>query len=208
MHIDSFIERLTTRRLLQLRPFDPSGGEGSGTGGHPYNPPVGKSTIQGSPGLLTSTGGLIGTNFALLMPVFDIKFQKTYLAFIDSSDFNTEDDCFYTFRQEDVMINRKVSVHLLVVTYREIAKATFTIGVQVFMAETNSFKISSKEVKIDKPLDKKAIFPSGSLKTKKIPISVIAGERPQVFISRKADSGALAITRVMMVGKADEKDLM
>jgi hypothetical protein len=180
--------------------------EGGGT--QPYKPPVGKSTIQGSPGLLTSTGGLFGSSYFLLMPLFDSVFDKTYLAFIDPSNFDTEEDCFYTFRQEDVMPGRKVSVHMLIVTYREIGKCTFTIGVQSYIAETDSFKVSSRQVVITPRLNSKNTFPNNKLKTRRVNIDVIAGERPQVFVSRKANSGPLSITRVMMAGHADEKDFL
>ncbi|HXB10432.1 MAG TPA: hypothetical protein VNZ45_00480 [Bacteroidia bacterium] len=207
MHIDNFIAKLHARRELTLRIFD-GGGGGDGNPNPPYKPPVGKSTIKGSPGLITSTGGLAGISFSLLMPVFDSIFEKTYLAGIDPSNFNSEEACFYTFRQEDVMINRKVSVHLLFVTYREIDVATFTIGVRVYVRDTDSFKTSSRVVTI-KPKDgRKVKFPSNTLRTMKVGIDVLAGERPQVFYNRLPNSGALSITRVMMVGKADEKDFI
>jgi hypothetical protein len=179
-----------------------------GRGGPPYKPPVGQSTIHGSPGLLTSSGGLFGRNFQLLMPLFDATFNKSYFGLVDPLNNDTEEDCFYTFKQEDVMINRKVSVHLLIVTYREIGRCQFTLGVQVYIEDNDSYKTSSKLVIIAPSKNRKTVFPDGKLHSKKVNISVIDGERPQPFISRKANSGPLAITRILMAGKADEKDFI
>jgi|SRR5580765_597010 len=193
---------------LELRPIDSGGGEGP-VG--PYKPPVGKSTIKGSPGLLTSTGGLNGTNFQLLMPLTDLTFGKTYLAFIDPNNNDTEEACFYTFKAEDVMVNRQVSVHKVVITYREIGAAIFTVGVQAYIENKDYFKTVTARVKIGPPniVDKKfrliKDFPDGKLHTKKVSL-MIDGERPQLFISRNPGSGPLCITRMLMCGHADQKD--
>jgi len=185
--------------------FLPNGG-GSG-GRNPYKPPSGKSTIHGSPGLLTSTGGLFGLNFKLLMPLFDSVFDKTYCALIDPEDNNCEEEAFYLFRQEDVMPSRFISVHKLIVVYKELGPAKFSIGVQVYNRDANKFYQTSKQVEIKNRQDRTAPFPDGKLR--ELPVDfVIEGERPQVFIRRKANSGPLCITRVHMIGKADQKDIV
>jgi hypothetical protein len=183
----------------------------AGRPGPPYKPPVGNSTIKGSPGLLTSSGGLFGSGYQLLMPMFDGIFNKVYFALIDPSNSDTEEAAFYTYRQEDVMPNRSVSVHLLIITYRELGPATFTVGVQTYIEEEDSYKTSSRIVKIAPRPAKKgkpSTFPDKLLHTKKVNIEVISGQRPQPFWSRLANSGPVAITRMMMVGHADEKDLI
>jgi hypothetical protein len=195
--------RILAKLKLTLRVFD---GNGGGEGGGPYKPPVGKSTIKGSPGLLTSTGGLTGTSFQLLMPLFDATFEKTYFALIEPNNNDTEEVCFYTFRSEDVMVNRQVSVHKLLITYREIGKAKFTIGIQTYIEDNDTFKTVSKDITIKLSPPRKAVtFPDGKLHTKKVSL-IISGERPQIFISRNPNSGPLCITRVLMCGKADQKD--
>lgn len=200
--------RILDKLKLELRPFDaPTGGEPPSG---PYKPPVGKSTIHGSPGLLTSTGGLSGTNFQLLMPLFDATFGKTYFALVDPNNNDCEEPCFYTFRSEDVMVNRQVSIHKVIITYRELGAAKFTVGIQAFLEEKNYFKTVSKNVIIAPPKtgDKFRMareFPDGKLHTKKVSL-MIDGERPQLFISRLPNSGPLCITRMMMCGHADQKD--
>jgi len=188
-------------------PIEPVDREPGGGGHAPFKPPVGKSTIQGSPGLLTSTGGLFGANYQLLMPLFDATFQKTYLALFNDDDFNCEEAAFYTFRQEDVQPFRNVSVHKLIINYRELGEARFTIGVQAYIEDTDSFKTESRLVRIVKAKNRKGLFPDKTLRTKQISL-VISGQRPQIFISREPNSGPLSITRVMMVGKADQKDFV
>lgn len=182
--------------------FVPNGG---GLG--PFKPPVGKSTIRGSPGLLTSTGGLFGTDFKLLMPLFDSVFDKTYLALINPDDNNCEEEAFYLFKQEDVMPSRTVSIHKLIVVYKELGPARFSVGVQVYIRKTNKFYQQSRLLTIKPRNDRDAPFPDGKLR--ELPVDlVIEGERPQVFISRKANSGPLCITRIHMIGKAEEKEVL
>jgi len=195
-----------------VQQFLPNGGGGghAGAGGGGYRPPAGKSTIHGSPGLLTSTGGLFGANFKLLMPLFDSVFDKTYLALIDPDNNDCEEEAFYLFKQEDVMPSRFISVHKLIVVYKELGLAKFSVGVQVYNRDANKFYQKSVALQISNTgarQDKKFPFPDGKLR--ELPVDlVIEGERPQVFIRRRANSGPLCITRVHMIGKADQKDIL
>lgn len=183
--------------------FLPNGG-GSGGG---YRPPKGKTTIKGSPGLLTSTGGLFGSNYKLLLPVFDAVLNRTFLAIIDPANNDSETEAFYIFKQEDVMPSRVVSVHKLVIMYRELGAAKFSVGVQVYIRKANKFYQKSVLCQIKKRIDPQVPFPDGKLR--ELPVDlVIEGERPQVFIRRDANSGPLAITRVHMIGHADEKEVV
>src|SRR3974390_1493597 len=186
--------------------FLPNGG-----GRPPYKPPSGggggKTAIHGSPGLVTSTGGLIGAGFDLLMPSIDFITGKTTLELINADDNNCEEEAFYLFKQEDVMPSRVISVHKLIVLYKELGAAKFIVGVQVYLRQPNKFYQKSVEVAITDRQDRKASFPDKKLR--ELPVDlVIEGERPQVFIRRKANSGPLCITRVHMIGKADQKDIL
>ena len=182
--------------------FLPNGGSGGG-----FKPPVGKSTIRGSPGLVTSTGGLFGGSFKLLMPLFDSVFDKTYLALIDPDNNDCEEEAFYLFKQEDVMPGRTVSVHKLLVYYKEIGPAKFSVGVQVYIRKTNKFYQKSVPLQIKDRGDRTAPFPDGRLR--ELPVDlVIEGERPQVFVRRRPNDGPLCVTRVHLIGKADEKSIL
>ena len=182
--------------------FLPDGGAGGG-----YRPPVGHPTIHGTPGLLTSTGGLFGFNFRLLIPMFDLTVERSYCALVDPTDNNCEDDAFYLFKQEDVLPSRVVSVHKLIVYYKELGPARFSVGVQVYIRKANKFFQKSVPLVIKNRNDKTAPFPDNKLR--ELPVDlVIEGERPQVFIRRNANSGPLCVTRVHVIGHADEKEVL
>ena len=186
----------------------------------PYSPPAGRSPVTSSPGFLTSTGGLTGTNLVLLMPIIDFVANKTSLQLFDPTNFDTEEAAYYYYKQEDVVPNRKVSIHKLIVTYRELAKCTFSVGVVVYIRETDTYV--SKQVQVTVPPTKvvkgrtlKLLtlpsgnntvpdpFPSNKLRSQNVDL-VITGERPQVFWSRNPNSGPVAIARILMAGKMDE----
>lgn len=178
----------------------------------PNKPPVPtKSNLGGSPGLITSTGGLYGSKFALLIPWYDTKNKNISLNVIDSDNFNCEEDAFYYFMQPDVSIAKAVTVHQVAIIYREIGPASFFIGVIVYIRRTDTFVFKEVPVLItnDSPnIDMVNFpFPDGKLHTRYVDIR-IDGERPQAYIKRFADSGPLAITSVTLAGHADVKQIM
>jgi hypothetical protein len=186
---------------------DPGGGDGREPHA-PYKPPVGKSTVTSTPGLLTSTGGLLGGSPLLLMPIVNTKTGRPVFVFIDPNNFDTEEAVFYQYRQEDVQPNRKVSIHRLVVTYRELGKATAFFGIVAYIMETDNYIFKEAKLTIAPTKSRNLIadpFPSGKLRSQKLSL-VITGERPQLYWRRDANSGPLSVTRVLMAGKSDEKD--
>src|SRR6266566_4881483 len=58
------------------------------------------SLIGNNPGLITSTGGLLGTNGLMLTPAFNQITNSSFLLTHNSSNFNCEEDAEYDFRQE------------------------------------------------------------------------------------------------------------
>ena len=188
------------------RPLPP--GNGGGPIRPPYKPPVGKSPISGSPGLLTSTGGLSGTKFQVLMPLFDFVFNNSYCALIDGDNANSEEDGFYYFPEEDVLGGRNCSVHKIVFWYREIGAATFYFGIRWFNEKMDIFESLEKKVVIQSRTgEKPSTFPDGNLHIRRISF-VISGQKPQLYLRRIKDGGPFSITRAMMVGKADEKEIL
>ena len=183
----------------------------------PFKPPVGTSTIQGSPGLLTSTGGLLGVAPLLLVPTFDFQLQRNYLGVINPNDFNCEEDAAYFFREEEVQLERVVSIHKIILTYREIGAADFIVGVTVYNWQDDSYNTKTINVSIAPPilkdskdrkiLRRRNVFPDNKIHTKRLSL-VISGQRPQLFITRKAESGPLSIVRATIIGKADEMDIL
>jgi len=180
------------------------GGGGSGAPGTPTKP-SGK-VPGGSPGLLTSTGGLFGLGGQLLIPYRDLITNRFYIALINPSDFNSEEESTYFFPQEDVQPGRVVNVHKLEIEYRNLGVCSFSCGVIVYVPNKNPqqpgvYKTKSVNFKIGS--DK-----ADNLLYTVFANLVISGMRPQAFIHREANAGPMSVTRVMMVGNADEKDLM
>lgn len=173
----------------------------------PSNPQLGTN-----PGLITSSGGLFGINGVLLTPVINNITGNSYILLMDPSNFNCEDDGEYDFPQEIPPRNapqegRDVTCHLIILKYREIGFAQFTINITTFEKDTDSFTSYPFVVNIpSKPLTTKARktnFPDKRIHTLRIPINV-PGERPQVTINFKGNSGAHSITSLVLCGNADE----
>lgn len=160
------------------------------------------STLGGSPGLLTSTGGLFGVNGILLTPVFNNITQESYLIIMDSSNFNCDEDAEYDYPQVLPLEQegRNVTCHLIILKYRELGLASFTINITVYQQTTDTFITQSYKVNI---ASKRSTFPDKRIHTKQIPID-ITGERPQVTVTYKANSGPLSITKLILCGNADE----
>lgn len=175
-------------------------------------PPAPKhGNLGGSPGLITSTGGLYGDEFALLVPFYDSKNRNTSLNVFDSTNFNTEEDAFYYFPCPDINPGRAVTVHQVAIIYRELGLAKFSVGVIVYIRRTDTFKFIEKELEIKnispRINDVNFAFPDEKLHTVYANLK-IDGERPQVYIRRKIDDGPLSIVEVCIAGHKDVIELM
>jgi hypothetical protein len=194
------------------------GGRGfpKGGGGKPPG-----TTLGSSPGLVTSTGGLYGTNGLLLVPSYNIITGKAFITLIDATNFNCEENSQYTFRQEANYGNipgegRSCSIHLIILKYREIGTVSFNINITVFNQITDSFITASIPVNIpiipytQMTRVRKNSFPDNRIHTVKLtpPRGVISGERPQVSITITGGKGPLSITKLVMCGNADESSQM
>lgn len=191
---------------------NPNGGGGGFGGSGGYHPP--KSTPGGSPGLLTSTGGLFGISGLLLAPAFNSSTFKPYIIVIDPTNFNCEEAIQYTYRQEANYgklpgEGREASIHLIILKYREIGLANFSINITVFKKLIDDFNTVQIPVSIPTiPLKGARInkFPDGRIHTVRLspPKGVIQGERPQVTITAAANAGPFSITKLILCGNADE----
>lgn len=168
-----------------------TGGGGTGT--------VSRASKTGSPGLITSTGGLFGDTGLLLVPFFDVKLGKNYLANWDSSNFDTEEDCTYFFKMEDLDVGRNIAIHKAVLVYRDIGRCRLTVGVTSYLATDDKYNTKSQTKFIGHKT------PDLKLHTQDFNF-VITGERPQLFVSRKANDGPFSAVSLTMVGHADEKE--
>lgn len=185
------------------------GGGGGGGGGYVGGGTKKSSaTIGGSPGLLTSTGGLTGAVGACYQPFYNPHTKSYNISVIDPSDFNTEEDVNYYFPEPDAQagVGRKVTVHKVILTYRELGKVTFTFHIEAYISETDSYITESVVVNIDGKVNgkmRKGLFPDKKIHTKKLSL-IVTGERPEPWIFRAADAGPLSIIKVVLCGTSDE----
>lgn len=171
----------------------------------------GNSPIGSSPGLLSSTGGLFGSDGLLLCPLVDNFSNAFYLGVWDPAIFDTEEDCIYNFPQENVKLNYAVSSYKLIVIYRNIGKVTVTFNLSGFRKGLTTYQNNIAQIQQGtyKTLSKTMILgnnpPDNLLYT--IDFNIVnPGERPQVSILRKANKGPLSIVSVTLYGNADENE--
>lgn len=137
------------------------------------------------PSKLTVTGGLAGLDEQLLIPMYDWKNKQYHMMTFDPFNFNTEEEAMYVYKQEDVMSGRHVTISRVRLLYRDIGKATIKVGISTAQA------VKERELTIGGKAD-------GMLRTAYADI-LISGERPQLYISKEADSGPLSIVRAELI---------
>jgi hypothetical protein len=191
-----------------------------GTGRDPsdptFNPPSGsgKASIGANPGLITSTGGLNGIDGLLLTPAISPITGACFVINHDPTNFDCEESAEYFYRQEANYgqipgEGRSCTIHLIILKYRELGVANFNVNITVFQQAIDDFVTVQIPVSIPTILltrKRKNLFPDSKIHTIKItpPKGVIQGERPQISYSRKANSGPISISKLILCGNADE----
>lgn len=156
-----------------------SGGSGSGPGG---NPTIDLSNI-------TSTGGLDGSDGAVLV------FGKSIFApfavgwKFDSEDFNCEEDAEYRFRVEEIEVYRQPTVNKVIIRYRDLGKCTVNC---FFAGNSLGDNVVSKIVTVvfGGKADSRIYTTSFDL--------TCTFEAPQLIVTRTAFSGPLSIIKVLV----------
>jgi hypothetical protein len=187
-----------------------------GGGGGGYNPPTkgggtkSKANLS-NPGLITSSGGLFGTSGLLLTPYVNNTTGQSYIIVHDPTNFDCEESAEYDFRQEIPMVQGNpyqegtdVSCHLIKLKYRELGVTSFSINVTVYRKQTDDYFTTSITVNIEQVKNTpKRTFPDKRIHTRFLSF-LTTGERPQVSITRNANSGPMSITSLTLCGNADE----
>lgn len=189
---------------------------------NPYNPgvgplpkvPTGGGTPTGvSAGAVSSTGGMLGLNGALLVPVFSNVTKRNYLALLSSTDFNCEEDCIYNFPQENIKIGYNVTSYKILVIYRNIGQVKLTWSITTFRQGLTTYAKEVATITPGKFYTKSKTMIIGS-KPGDNRLYTIAfniqndGERPQLSVLRKANDGPMAIISATLIGCADVKEQM
>lgn len=153
-----------------------------------------------NPGLLTSSGGLFGSESALLIPVFDPETNLKYIANFDPTDFNSEEDAEYRYRLEEVSEGRLITISRIRVVYRNIGKVTVTGRISgIVQLKSKTWKVVSAEQEIILGDDTKDL----TIRTAYFDM-VITMERPQFRYIRLANDGPLAIISTTLIIEVEQ----
>ena len=176
----------------------PSGGSGgSGVGGTPTGTPPGITAIGGPIG---ENGGVFATSWFLFFPMTDLMTGRTFFGILDVESF---DDIFdgssYSYRVEDIGIERVPTVRRVLLVYRDLGLATVTVKLE---GTNDNREVVSKSVQ-------KQI--GNSIPTRKLLSALVDVQltcfRPQLTVSRVARGGPFSIISASMVGEAEEVTL-
>lgn len=171
-----------------FNPPEPGSGDG-GTGGG------GGTNVAADVGKITATGGLMGLESMVLVPMFDPEFNIRYFGTFDYLDYNTESACEYRYKEEDgPFVGRSITVSRIRILYRDLGK--FKIKATVNAVQL----VEGEPVFISKSATKEfgSIIPTNKIITGFLDF-VITGERPQLILSREKDWGPIDIIEAAMI---------
>jgi hypothetical protein len=168
------------------------------------------NTLGANPGLVTSTGGLTGATGLLMTPFINPQ-GFSFVAIHNQTNFDCEEFASYYYPQAIPQVQGNpyqegcvVNCNRIKLKYRELGVATFSINITIYVPNMDSFTTYSFPVKIYNPFNRKS-FPDEKIHFRSVGISpVVSGERPQVSITRNANSGPISITSLVLCGLADE----
>lgn len=168
--------------------FGDTGSSGAGGGGSSSGP------TPGNPSLLSSTGGISGATSALFLPC--MWNGRSVIAIFDPSNFNTEEDIYYDFKQEVIKDGTKPTIHRVTIVYRNLGKVTLDVYHSAFIENSTGGQFGTQG-EYNKTIGND--LADGKLYTAFFSY-LISGERPQLHIRRSANKGALSIVRVIEYG--------
>lgn len=188
-----------------------NGGSGDAGGGSPPNsgqiPGVVGSSGSGSQSsgglppntnlsLLPVTGGLQGIEPALLVIGFDFIANNFLFYELDPTNFNCEEDVEYDFRVEEVEPGNQLTIHNILIRYRDLGVVTFNVIIQ-----------NADGVLVSKPYTVGNTPPTNKIRTLKTDL-LATGEALQIVVKRSAGKGPLAITKVRAWGSYGDGDII
>jgi hypothetical protein len=152
-----------------------------------------QSFFNSSPGLLTSTGALNGTNPILAFAFSDINIGNSFISIMDVTNFNCEEDCSYTYRVEDIIEGHKPTIRRARIRYRDLGlvKVTFTLTGENAVPLTSTVNLGGKA--------------DGKIKTAYADF-VLTSLAMQLSLFRKAGDGPLSIISVTLEGVEGDGD--
>jgi hypothetical protein len=181
--------------LAEQLPDYGGGGGGTSGGGSPGTPSGGRSGIP--PG---ENGGVGANSYILLVPVQNSSSGLAYFGFYDLSNLNDVDDgSYYTYRVEEVDINRVPTVRRIAINYVDLGPLKLTLS----LSATNDLQqvvTASTTVQLGNTV------PTYSLMTKLVDLQ-LTGFQPQLTISKAANAGPMIIVAVTIYGESEDVTL-
>jgi hypothetical protein len=177
---------------------DPFAVPGPGRGSRGYA--GGAPQFSGSPGAITSTGGLVGTAPILAYPVFDYIQNTSYIAILDVTNFNCEEPAFYFFRIEDVAEGHKQTLRRIRIRYRDlgVCRVTFAvIGEESQSPTVDNEQLQDLVIGTDKA--------DGRIKTAYASVR-LTDRAMQCYFVRDAGKGSLDLISVTLLGTEGDED--
>lgn len=147
-----------------------------------------------------SGAGLSGTLPLILVPFWNPTAGLFLINYFDTTNFDCEEDASYYFRMEEAQ-DKSVTIHKMILTYNNLGQASLTAGITYYSRDTDQYYTASKNIKIGTKIP--------DFKQHKTAIDlVVTGESPQIFITRKANSGPVSIIRLTIAGHTGEGELV
>lgn len=174
-------------------PFPPSSGGGGGSA--PTPPDLSK---------LPTVGGMVGIQTQLIAIGYDDLAGQNIVYFVDPTNHNCEESCEYDFKVEEVEPGNQLTIHRIVIRYRDLGKVKFTVAVVSATLTDLDYTLGTGNAELitlgnDKPTNKIYTYLS-SLR--------VTTEAPQIKIFRAANAGPLAITKVRAWGSYGDGDII
>ncbi len=147
----------------------------------------------------SENGGFAATTFFMFVPSISSTGQ-CFISIFDPTSFDDPDDAAsYSWRAEDIAIDRVPTVRRVILQYRDLGLATITVTVSG-VNDTGNAVSSSSVVKLG------TSGASGLIMTAFVDLTM-TGYRPQLSISRAAGAGPVSIVAATMVGEVEDVTL-
>lgn len=156
--------------------------------------PTTTARFASSPGAVTSTGAITGTNPVNMLPVFDARTGTSYIAIMDTTNMDCEEDAFYHYRIEDIVEGHKPTIRKIRIRYRDIgvANVTFTLTGENANPISRLVKLGTQAA-------------PGIIKTTYADF-VLTSKAMQLSFSRKGGTGPVDIISVTLLGTEGDGD--
>jgi hypothetical protein len=143
-----------------------------------------------------SNGGTAAPLNLLLYPVTGLPPEATFFYTFDPTNFNDPlSSSFYSLKIEDVIAGRTPTISRVIISYRDLGVATFTVT----LSGTDD---SGAAINSSTPVTIGSVAAPGIIKTV-LPGIALTAQNLQLSVTRAANGGPVSITKVRMEGRVE-----